>query len=51
MLSSTKAEYVSMSEGMKDLKFVQMCLTYIKMKVNLPMVVLINNIGAIEMLN
>ena len=28
-----------------------MCLNYIKMKVNLPMIVLINNIGAIEMLD
>ena len=50
-LSSTEAEYVSMSEGMKDLLFIEMCLTYIKMKVDLPMVVLIDNIGAIEMLD
>ena len=50
-LSSTEAEYVLMSKGMKDLKFIQMCLMYIKIKVNLPMVVLINNIGAIEMLD
>ena len=28
-----------------------MCLTYIKIKVDLPMVVLIDNIGAIEMLD
>ena len=28
-----------------------MCLNYIKMKVDLPMVVLIDNIGAIEMLD
>ena len=28
-----------------------MCLKYLKMKVNLPMLVLIDNIGAIEMLN
>ena len=50
-LSSTEAEYVSMSKGIKDLKFVQMCLKYVKMKVNLPMLVLIDNIGAIEMLD
>ena len=50
-LSSTEAEYVSMSEGMKDLKFVYMCLKYVKMKVNLPMLVLIDNIGAIKMLD
>ena len=50
-LSSTKAEYVSMSEGLKDLKFIYMCLKYLKLKVNLPMLVLIDNIGAIEMLD
>ena len=50
-LSSTEAEYISMSKGMKDLKFVYMCLKYLKMRVNLPMLVLIDNIGAIEMLD
>ena len=40
-----------MSRGMKDLKFVHMCLRYLKMKVNLPMLVLIDNIGAKEMLD
>ena len=50
-LLSTEAEYVSMSEGMKDLKFVYMSLKYVKMKVNLSMLVLIDNIGAIEMLD
>ena len=50
-LSSTEAEYISMSEGLKDLKFIFMCLKYLKMKVNLPMLVIIDNIGAIEMLD
>ena len=50
-LSLTEAEYISMSEGLKDLKFIFMCLKYLKMKVNLPMLVLIDNIGAIEMLD
>ena len=50
-LSSTEAKYVSMSEGLKDLKFIFMCLKYLKLKVNLPMLVLIDNIGAIEMLD
>ena len=31
--------------------FIEMCLTYIKIKVDLPMVVLIDNIGAMEMLD
>ena len=43
-LSSTEAEYASMSEGLKDLKFIYMSLKYLKMKVNLPMIVLIDNI-------
>ena len=50
-LSSTESEYVSMSEGMKDLKFLYMCLKYLKQKVDLPMLVFIDNIGAIEMLD
>ena len=29
-LSSTKAEYVLISEGLKDLKFIYMCLKYLK---------------------
>ena len=49
--SSTEAEYVSMSEGMKDLKFVHMCLTYLGFTVELPMSVYIDNIGAIDMLH
>ena len=40
-----------MSEGLKDLQFIFMCLKYLKLKVNLPMLVLIDNIGAIEMLD
>ena len=50
-LSSTEAEYVSMSEGVKDLKFVHMCLTYLGFTVELPMSVYIDNIGAIDMLH
>ena len=40
-----------MLEGLKDLKFIYMCLKYLKLKVNLPMLVLIDNIGAIKMLD
>ena len=50
-LSSTETEYVSMSEGLKDLKFIYMSLKYLKMKVNLPTILLLNNIGEIEMLD
>ena len=34
-LSSVEAEYVYMSEGVKDLKLIFMCLKYLKLKVNL----------------
>ena len=50
-LSSTEAEYVSMSEGVKDLKFVHMCLMYLGFTIKLPMSVYIDNIGAIDMLH
>ena len=50
-ISLTEAEYISMLEGLKELKFIFMCLKYLKMKVNLPMLVLIHNVGAIEMLD
>ena len=50
-LSSTEAEYIAMSEGLKDLKFIYMCLKFLKLKVNLPMLVLVDNIRAIETLN
>ena len=50
-LSLMEAKYVYMSKGLKDLKFIYISLKYLQMKVNLPMLVLINNIGAIEMLD
>ena len=50
-LSSTEADTVSMLEGLKDAKYIYMCLKYLKMKINLPMLVLIDNIGAIKMLD
>ena len=50
-LSSTEAEYVSMSEGVKDLNFIYMCLTYLGFDISLPMKVHIDNIGAIDLLN
>ena len=50
-LSSTKAEYVSMSKGVKDIKLIHMCLTNLGFKINLPMNVHIDNIGAIDLLN
>ena len=50
-LSSTEVKYVSMLEGLKDLKFIYMCLKFLKFWFNLPMLVLIDNISAIKMLD
>ena len=36
-LRSTEVEYVSMSEDVKDLKFIHMCLTYLGFHIELPM--------------
>ena len=47
--SSTEAEYISMLEGVKDLKFIHMWLTYLGFNIELPMFEYIDNIGAIDM--
>ena len=46
-LSSTEAEYVAMSESVKEIKFVSMLLEGIGVKVQYPMTVRVDNIGAI----
>ena len=51
MLSSTKAEYVSMPEAVKELKLIHMCLTYLGFHIELPMLVYIDNVGAINLLH
>jgi hypothetical protein len=48
-LSSTEAEYVAISEAVKELKFIYCLLSNLHIKVNLPIVVKTNNIGAIFM--
>jgi hypothetical protein len=48
-LSGTEAEYVVISEANKELKFIYYLLSDLHIKVNLPIVVKADNIGAIFM--
>jgi hypothetical protein len=48
-LSSSEAEYYALSEAAKDIKFVHMLLTSMGMEVILPIVVKVDNVGAIFM--
>jgi hypothetical protein len=49
-LSSLEAEYVALSEAAKELKFVAQTLELIRIKVKYPITVLVDNSGAIFML-
>jgi hypothetical protein len=46
-LSSSEAEYYSMCEAAKDVKFVAMILEVIGIEIELPMIMYCNNVGAI----
>jgi hypothetical protein len=48
-LSSAEAEFVALSEAAKDIKFVTQILESMGIKIELPIVVRVNNIGAIFM--
>jgi hypothetical protein len=48
-LLSTEAEYVAISEAVKELKFIYYLLSGLHIKVNLPIVVKTDNIGEIQM--
>jgi hypothetical protein len=48
-LSSTEAEYVAIFEAVKELKFIYYLLSDLHIKVNLPIVMKTDNIGAIFM--
>jgi uncharacterized protein YdaT len=48
-LSSSEAEYYALSEAAKDVKFVHMLLITMGMKVELPIIVKVDNVGAIFM--
>jgi hypothetical protein len=49
MLSSSEAEYVAMSEAVKEIRFVYYLLESLGISVKLPIIVRIDNIGAIFM--
>ncbi len=48
-LSSSEAEYVALSEAAKEVKFVYQLLVSMDMKVKLPIVVHVDNLGAVFM--
>jgi hypothetical protein len=48
-LSSTEAEYIALSEAAKEIKFVSQVLVSLGMKVKYPIIVKVDNIGAIFM--
>ena len=48
-LSSSEAEYVALSEAVKEIKFVYQLLTCLGIKVKLPIIVRVDNVGAIFM--
>ena len=48
-LSSLEAEYVALSEAAKDIKFIYQLLQSIGVHVKLPIVVCVDNVGAIFM--
>ena len=47
--SSTEAEYIALSEAAKEVKFVYQVLTSLGFKVKLPIIVRVDNLGAIFM--
>jgi hypothetical protein len=46
-LSSTEAEYVAISEAVKDIRYVYYLLNYIHVQVKIPIIVKTDNVGAI----
>ena len=50
-LSSTEAEFVALSEAVKEIKFIYQVLCSMGIKVKLPIIVHVDNIGAIFMSN
>jgi len=49
MLSSSKAEFVALSEAAKEIKFIVQVLLLIGIEVQLPVIVCVDNVGAIFM--
>ena len=51
VLSTTEAEYVAISEAVKEIKFMYQLLESMDVKVPLPIKVTVDNIGAIWLVN
>ena len=51
VLSSTKAEYIALSEVVKELKFIVQLLETMKIQVEFPITVFVDNVGAIWLSN
>jgi len=50
-LSSTEAEFVALSEAVKEIKFVVQVMESVGMEVRLPIIVRVDNVGAIHLSN
>jgi len=48
-LSSSEAEFVALSEATKEIKFIVQVLLSIRIKVELPIIIHVDNVGAIFM--
>ena len=48
-LSSAEAEYVAISEAVKEIRFVYQILESMEIEINLPIIVRVDNVGAIYM--
>jgi intein-encoded DNA endonuclease-like protein len=51
VLSSTEAEYVALSETVREIKFVLQVLESLMIKIDYPIIVRVNNVGAIFLAN
>ena len=51
VLSTTEAEYMALSEGVKELKFILQLLQTMNIEVKLPITVHVDNVGAIWLSN
>ena len=51
VLSATEAEYMALSEGVKEVKFIVQLLQTMNIEVELPITVYVDNVGAIWLSN
>ena len=51
VLSNTEAEYIALSEVMKEIKFINQLLSTMNMNVEVPITIYVDNVGAIWLSN